>query len=139
MAGTPVAILDHGITLTTEIVWSWCCESQNLSNFSCLKLGLLAPSIASYSLNQRCILGFRLTVENSHCVRVSRESHSSNRLPFFLKTVSVAWNKDYNKNILLKVYFTTHVNQTIMVYALNLFSDICLLFLNKTGQKIYKM
>ena len=28
-----------------------------------------------------------------------------------------------------------YVNQTIMLYALNVYSDICQLFLNKTGER----
>lgn len=32
-------------------------------------------------------------------------------------------------------YFTIYVNQTIMPYALNLHSDVCQLFLNKTGKE----
>ena len=31
-------------------------------------------------------------------------------------------------------YFTVHVNQTIMLYALKSYSDVCQLFLNKTGK-----
>jgi len=31
-------------------------------------------------------------------------------------------------------HFTTYVNQTIMLYALKLYSDACQLFLNKTEQ-----
>ena len=33
-------------------------------------------------------------------------------------------------------YFTIHVNQTIMLYDLNLYSKVCQLFLNKTGKNI---
>ena len=32
-------------------------------------------------------------------------------------------------------YFITYVNQTIRLHALNLYSDVCQLFLNKTGGK----
>lgn len=32
-------------------------------------------------------------------------------------------------------YFIIHVNQTIMLYTLNLYSDVWQLFLNKTGKK----
>lgn len=32
-------------------------------------------------------------------------------------------------------YFTIQVNQTIMLHALNLYSDACQLFLNKTSGK----
>ena len=32
-------------------------------------------------------------------------------------------------------HFTTYVNKTIMLYTLNLYSDVCQLFLNKTGGK----
>ena len=31
---------------------------------------------------------------------------------------------------------TIYVSQTIMLYALNLYGDVCQLFLNKTGEKI---
>lgn len=31
-------------------------------------------------------------------------------------------------------HFTVYVNQAIMLYILNLYSDICPLFLNKTGK-----
>ena len=31
-------------------------------------------------------------------------------------------------------HFTVYVNQTIMLYALNLYSDVCQLFLNKIGE-----
>ena len=31
-------------------------------------------------------------------------------------------------------HFTIYVNQIIMLYALNLYSDVCQLFLNKTGK-----
>ena len=30
-------------------------------------------------------------------------------------------------------HFTIYVNQTIMLYAFNLYSDVCQLFFNKTG------
>ena len=33
-------------------------------------------------------------------------------------------------------HFTVYVNQTIMLYTLNLYSDACQLFLNKTGKSI---
>ena len=36
----------------------------------------------------------------------------------------------------LIVFFTIYVNQTIMFYALNLYSDTCQLFLNKTGKSL---
>lgn len=35
-------------------------------------------------------------------------------------------------------YFTVYVNQTIMLYTLNLYSDECQLFLNKTVNKVRK-
>lgn len=33
-------------------------------------------------------------------------------------------------------HFTMYVNQTLKLYALNLYSDVCQLFFNKTGGKI---
>ena len=42
----------------------------------------------------------------------------------------------------IKIYcgnhFTMYVSQTIMLYTLNLYSVVCQLYLNKTGQKTYK-
>ena len=35
-------------------------------------------------------------------------------------------------------HFTIYVNQTIMLYTLNLYSDVCQLFLNKTGNIFLK-
>ena len=35
-------------------------------------------------------------------------------------------------------HFTIYVSQAIMLYTLNLYNDICQLFLNKTGGKIQK-
>ena len=32
-------------------------------------------------------------------------------------------------------HYTIYVNQIIMLYTLNLFSDVCQLFLSKTGKK----
>ena len=36
-------------------------------------------------------------------------------------------------------HFTVYVNQVITSYALNLYSDICQLFLNKTGKKAHRL
>lgn len=35
-------------------------------------------------------------------------------------------------------HFTIYVNKTIMLYVLNLYTDGCEIFLNKTGKKITK-
>lgn len=35
-------------------------------------------------------------------------------------------------------HFTVYVDQTIMLYALNLHSDICQLFLNKIGKERFE-
>ena len=48
-------------------------------SFRCLKLGLLAAIRATYNSNQRFIFGLQPAVENSHCVQVSRGSHTSLR------------------------------------------------------------
>ena len=34
------------------------------------------------------------------------------------------------------VYFTIDVNQTIMLYTLNIYSDICQILFNETGEKL---
>lgn len=34
-------------------------------------------------------------------------------------------------------HFTNYINKTIMLYALNLYSDACQFFLNKTGKKFF--
>ena len=34
------------------------------------------------------------------------------------------------------VYFTIDVNQTIMLYTLNFYSDVYQIFFNKTGEKL---
>ena len=36
----------------------------------------------------------------------------------------------------LIVFFMIYVNQTIIFYVLNLYSDTCQLFLNKTGKSL---
>ena len=36
-------------------------------------------------------------------------------------------------------HFTVYVNQVITSYALNLYSDICQLFLSKTGKKAHRL
>ena len=33
-------------------------------------------------------------------------------------------------------HFTIYVSQTIMLYTLNFYSDICQLYLNKTGEEV---
>ena len=49
----------------------------------------------------------------------------------------------YEKMIISRTYcgntIPTHVNQTIMLYTLNLYSDVCQLHLNKTGGKTHKI
>ena len=36
-------------------------------------------------------------------------------------------------------YFTVYVSQTIILYILNLYSEVCQLYLNKTGGKSKKL
>lgn len=38
-------------------------------------------------------------------------------------------------NVVLGDHLTIYVNQTIMLYAFNLYTDACQLFLNNTGGK----
>ena len=53
-------------------------------------------------------------------------------LPFFLfylyEKMDISWTYCGN-------HFTIYVNHTIMLYALNLHSDVCQLFLNTTGKE----
>ena len=45
---------------------------------------------------------------------------------YLCETMDVSW-------MYRNKHFTIYVNQTIMLYALNSYSDVCQLFLNKTG------
>ena len=36
-------------------------------------------------------------------------------------------------------HFTIYANRTIMLYTLNIYSDVCQLFLNKTGEKMLEL
>lgn len=110
----------HGEAEGEDLGRSWGCQGHRFCPMS-VTLGRRSATVQTEA-------GLWPSEHSGHCV--TSDSQISSK--FLLCEKNVSWTYCGN-------HFTTYVNQTITLYALSLYSDVCQLFLNKTGENKIKI